>query len=101
MSSLAHWWNDLAELLAFAGFVALATMWHRMRWEVNRAVPVDRRFRFWQSPWTSLRIYPLHKKLYPGSRLRLAHNILFVIWLPFGILGYFRLRQAMDAWLAR
>lgn len=94
-------WNEIVDLTALVGFAALAAIWQRMRWEVNRVLPSDRRFGFWEWPWRSLKIYPMHKELFPASRLRMAHNILMAIWIPFGIMGYFRLHQAIDAWRPR
>ena len=95
------WGNRLVDLVAFAGLVALSAIWHRIRWQVNGVLPPDRRLRLLHWSWEGLEFYSLHKEFYPESRLRLAHNIILVIWSPFGIVGYWRLLQAIDAWLAR
>lgn len=95
------WYNDLTNVVAFAGFAALGAMWHRMRWEVNRALPADSRFGWLQWPWESIRIYSVHNEHFPDSKLRLAHNIVLALWAPFGVLGFWRLHQAIHGWLAR
>ena len=94
-------WNEFVNLVALTGFVALAVIWHRMRWEVNRMLPPDQRMRWWRNAWEAGKTYSLHKQFFPFSKLRSALNIIMVVWAPFGIVGYFRLHDAIDAWRGR
>lgn len=93
--------TQLVNLISLAGFVALGGIWQRIIWQVTRAQPKYRRLLYWPWPWEDLKIFSLHREFFPDSKLRLAYWIIGTIWFPFGIIGVFRLRQALDAWWSR
>ncbi len=94
-------WDQFVNLVAFAGFVVQAVIWHRIRREVNCVLPPSQRMRWWRNAWEAGKTYSLHKQFFPISRLRSALNIIMVAWVPFGVVGYFRLHHAIDAWRGR
>lgn len=93
-------WNAFVDVMFGTGFVALSGMHMRMIFEINRALPEDRRLRYLRWTWSS-EVWSLHKELFPDSRVRVAYHVVTVIWLPFLVMGYFRFRQALHTFWAR
>ncbi len=91
----------LVDLMFVTGFVVLWALYLRMYIEVNRSLPEDRQLKYWQWSWGHPAFYLQHRQLFPHSKLRSAADLMDLIWFPFGVIGFFRIYQAMDRWLAR
>ena len=78
-------WPVVVDFVFLTGSVVCSVLYMRIIFEVNRTLPPGRRQPY-VLRWTwGLEVFSLHKKLFPHSRVRLAHHVGSVVLFPFAI----------------